>query len=115
VCTLQNPPQSLSAITEIGNVSTDNPCPIADMSNEPVETVKILVDKNLRSRDNRTMKVQTSDQGLKRYFCTYCKKFCTKLPRHFETVHKDEEDVKAFLASNGMSFICFTFNLLFFQ
>ncbi|XP_012521933.1 uncharacterized protein LOC105828238 isoform X1 [Monomorium pharaonis] len=34
----------------------------------------------------------------KRNFCFYCKKMMTKISRHYETIHKDEEDVKKFIS-----------------
>ncbi|KAJ8932666.1 hypothetical protein NQ314_014533 [Rhamnusium bicolor] len=44
------------------------------------------------------MNVPTSGSIPKKYFCTFCKKLVSKIARHLETVHKDEDCVKAFSA-----------------
>lgn len=35
--------------------------------------------------------------GNKKNFCLYCKTFQSKIARHLEFVHKNEEDVKKFI------------------
>ncbi|XP_037052125.1 uncharacterized protein LOC119085748 isoform X2 [Bradysia coprophila] len=53
-----------------------------------------------RGCDKSKMFVSTSNMGpyTKKYCCCYCLKRYYKLDRHLATVHKDEEDVKTFVA-----------------
>ncbi|XP_043287511.1 uncharacterized protein [Venturia canescens] len=50
------------------------------------------------SVDDTNLSVQTSAQkkSEEKYFCMYCHKLYSKLPRHLETVHIKENDVKKF-------------------
>lgn len=52
------------------------------------------------SCDNSQMTVETSGNNAKgkRYCCLYCLERFPKLPRHLESVHKEEPEVKALLA-----------------
>lgn len=40
--------------------------------------------------------VPPSRNTQKKYFCTFCKKLVSKIARHLELVHKNEESVNAF-------------------
>lgn len=46
---------------------------------------------------HRSLKTLQSPGGAKKYFCIFCKQTFTKLTRHLEHVHKDEEEVKEML------------------
>lgn len=52
------------------------------------------VNAKLRACDNRWMFVETSGSQKKPQCCIFCKKTVIKLPRHFETVHQNELEVK---------------------
>ena len=53
----------------------------------------------LSAPDDTELTVQTSrtPSYTKKNFCLYCKKFQSKLARHLELVHKDENDVQKFV------------------
>ncbi|XP_051173700.1 uncharacterized protein LOC127289663 [Leptopilina boulardi] len=51
---------------------------------------------NVSALDDSSMLVYTSNKGSKKYFCIYCKKLKTKMARHLEMVHKNEDEVKKF-------------------
>lgn len=48
--------------------------------------------------DNTNSRVPTSDEKAKLYCCIYCLRRYQKLERHLRTVHKNEDDVKKFVA-----------------
>ncbi|KAJ6639270.1 hypothetical protein Bhyg_12013 [Pseudolycoriella hygida] len=54
--------------------------------------------KRYRGCDNSRMFVPTSDAGPKKYNCKYCNVRTQKLERHLRTVHKNEADVRKYLA-----------------
>lgn len=54
--------------------------------------------KHTRGCDKRLMYVMCSDQNAKKLCCPFCDKLFTKLARHMETKHNEEEDVKRFLS-----------------
>lgn len=46
--------------------------------------------------DDTHLRVDNSCSGIKKYYCFYCKAPKSKIARHLESVHRNEEDVKKF-------------------
>lgn len=46
--------------------------------------------------DDTHLGVDNSCTGTKKYYCFYCKALKSKIARHLESVHRNEEDVKKF-------------------
>lgn len=55
-------------------------------------------DEKVPKLDLRFLQVPPSKENSKKDFCIYCKKLISKLGRHLENVHKEEDNVKRFVA-----------------
>lgn len=72
-----------------------------DQSDRSIQTNEV---RNIKQRacksgcDNTNLYVQPSSQRSsdKKHFCYFCHKRYSKIARHYETVHRNEEEVKKF-------------------
>lgn len=50
--------------------------------------------------------IDTSKSRVKKYFCKFCKRLYSKLVKHLEAIHADQEEVQKFsLLPKGIVFI----------
>ncbi|XP_039302307.1 uncharacterized protein LOC105204461 isoform X3 [Solenopsis invicta] len=68
-----------------------------DITHKSFETLNVTEQKTCDDIDLRVECSVPKGRG-KRNFCYYCKKMLTKIARHFEQMHRDEEDVKKFMS-----------------
>ncbi|XP_063993690.1 uncharacterized protein LOC135171231 isoform X2 [Diachasmimorpha longicaudata] len=63
------------------------------------ESLNITLGDNpvLSAPDDRELRVDPAASVTKKHFCLYCQKMQSKLARHIEHKHHDEEDVKKFI------------------
>lgn len=76
----------------------------------------IPVHKILPEVQNNSMYVGTSTDKRKKHFCIYCKNLFINIPRHLETKHSEEIDVRKFAVlpkrkymKSGVKLVKYTF------
>lgn len=84
----------------IPNTDTETSCQNVSCASLKVSKGSMMDVSNTAPIDIRKLKIPFShsdERSTKKNFCYYCKSLQTKLARHLEKKHKDEEKVKGFL------------------
>ena len=85
----------ISSSINTGNRERNSLSKSANLSANVSGVLNISNKAAIGARDDTDLIVQrTYTKSTKKYFCMYCKKLFSKLPRHLENVHSNEENVK---------------------